>query len=86
MTSTVRFYPAIEKMLEDFPDLTTGVEVGPHPALKGPTTECLRTLGRNNVEYFHTCSRVSQFPVSPNYFRLFYECSNKCNFLAIRER
>ena len=63
MTSTVRFYPAIKKILEDFPDLTTAVEIGPHPALKGPTTESFRTFGKNNIEYFHTCSRVRQLRV-----------------------
>ena len=60
MTSTVRFYPAIEKILEDLPDLTTAVEIGPHPALQGPTTESLRRFGKKGIKYFHTCSRVRQ--------------------------
>lgn len=57
MTSTVKFYHAIEKLLEDIPSLTTAIEIGPHPALKGPITESLRALGKTNIEYFQTCSR-----------------------------
>lgn len=57
MTSTVQFYPAIEKILEDIRSLTTVIEIGPHPALKGPTTESVRALGKGSIEYFQTCSR-----------------------------
>lgn len=80
MTSTVRFYPAIEKMLEDFPDLTTAIEIGPHPALKGPTTECFRTFGKNDMEYFHTCSRVRQLPVLSNPSGTPCNCSGAMQF------
>ena len=86
MTSTVRFYPAIEKLLEAFPDLTTAIEIGPHPALKGPTTECLRTFGKNNVDYFHTCSRVRHLPVLSLLSGYPMIALATCNFLVFRER
>lgn len=57
MTSTVKFFAAIETGLANFPEVTVAVELGPHPALKGPVSEITRSLSKNNLEYFNTCSR-----------------------------
>ena len=57
MTSTVRFSTAIEKCISEFPLDTAFVELGPHPALRGPALEMLRTLGRDNADHFQTCTR-----------------------------
>ena len=57
MTSTVRFSAAIEKCMHDSPLDTAFIELGPHPALRGPALEVLRTLGRNNADHFQTCTR-----------------------------
>ncbi len=57
MTSTVRFSAAIEKCMNESPLDTAFVELGPHPALRGPASEVLRTLGRDNTDYFQTCTR-----------------------------
>ena len=57
MTSTVRFSSAIERCLAEFPKLRTAVEIGPHPALKGPATENFRIQGKGDHKYLGTCSR-----------------------------
>lgn len=57
MTSTVQFSSAIERCLAKFPNLKTAVEIGPHPALKGPATENFRSQGKANIKYIGTCSR-----------------------------
>ena len=57
MTSTVKFLSAIERCLIEFPNLRTAIEIGPHPALKGPATENFRTQGKGNNNYFGTCLR-----------------------------
>ena len=57
MTSTVRFSPAIERCLADSPEIAATIEIGPHPALKGPVTETFRGLGKKDLGYLHTCSR-----------------------------
>ncbi|KAL8717345.1 MAG: hypothetical protein Q9225_005405 [Loekoesia sp. 1 TL-2023] len=59
MTSTVRFTSAIEECLHQRPELNSIVEVGPHPALKGPTQEILRNRKKHNVYYFSTCKRAT---------------------------
>ena len=57
MTSTVKFSAAIEKCMIEFPHDTAFIELGPHPALKGPVLEMLRTLGRDDAYHFQTCTR-----------------------------
>ena len=57
MTSTVRFCPAVESCLAEFPEIAATFEIGPHPALKGPVTETFRALGKNDSGYLHTCLR-----------------------------
>lgn len=57
MTSTVKFCPAIESCSAEFPEIAATIEIGPHPALKGPVTETFRALGIKDFTYLHTCSR-----------------------------
>ena len=57
MTSTVRFSAALEKCMNESPLDTAFIELGPHPALRGPALEVLRTLGRDNAGHFQTCTR-----------------------------
>ena len=64
MISTVRFSAAIENCMNESPLDTAFIELGPHPALRGPTLEVLRTLGRDNAEHFQTCTRGADDLVS----------------------
>ena len=57
MTSTVYFFSTIEKCLDQRPEINSIVEIGPHPALKGPAKEILRSHTRHYVHYFSTCKR-----------------------------
>ena len=57
MVSTVQFFPAFSECMAHHPDISMILEVGPHPALKGPSQECLRSLGKDSVDYFHSCLR-----------------------------
>ncbi|KAI4123666.1 MAG: hypothetical protein LQ338_005156 [Usnochroma carphineum] len=57
MTSTVRFASAIEETFRKQPDVNGIVEIGPHPALKGPIQEILGSNDRNHVSYFSTAMR-----------------------------
>ena len=57
MISPVQLFPALTACMDYHPEATTVVEIGPHSALKGPAQEILRSLGRNSLEYFHTCLR-----------------------------
>ena len=59
MTSTVRFFPAIRKCTDYMREFVTLLEIGPHPALKGPLNECFRESGKADTEYHYTCSRGS---------------------------
>lgn len=57
MVSTVLFSPAFLACIGAQSASGAIIEIGSHPALKGPTTEILRSIGRTDVEYFHTCFR-----------------------------
>ncbi|KAL9119068.1 MAG: hypothetical protein Q9187_004377 [Circinaria calcarea] len=57
LVSTVQFFPALSECMARHPESSVIVEIGPHPALKGPTQESLRTLGKDSVDYFHSCLR-----------------------------
>ena len=57
MTSTVRFSAAIEKCMKESPLESALIEIGPHPTLRGPALEVLRTLGRDHAGHFPTCTR-----------------------------
>lgn len=57
MVSTVRFSSALEECLKDHPSVATVIEIGPHPALKGPAQEVLHAIGKPNVSFIPTCMR-----------------------------
>ena len=57
MVSTVHFFSALSGCMARHPDVSMILEVGPHPALEGPTQESLRNLGKDSVDFFHSCLR-----------------------------
>jgi len=57
MVSTVLFSQALSRSIGAHPAIGAVVEIGPHPALKGPIAEMLKGLDKTDVEYFHTFSR-----------------------------
>lgn len=59
MVSTVQFSSALKACLDSNPNISVIVEVGPHPALKGPLLENLRKMGRDSIAYYSSCSRGS---------------------------
>lgn len=56
MTSTVQFCAGVKAAAIAMP-IHALVEVGPHPALKGPTCDTLAELDGAEVPYFGSCSR-----------------------------
>ncbi|KAK5999262.1 Hybrid PKS-NRPS synthetase pynA [Cladobotryum mycophilum] len=56
MVSTVSFTAALTAMAKSI-DLDAIVELGPHPALKGPVEDTLAGLSINGLPYFGSCSR-----------------------------
>ncbi|ORY58750.1 uncharacterized protein BCR38DRAFT_413069 [Pseudomassariella vexata] len=56
MTSTVRFLAAVTAMLHSL-EVDAMVEIGPHPALKGPTEDILASQNIDVLPYFWSCSR-----------------------------
>lgn len=59
MTSTVQFTKGISRAVEYHGSFGAIVELGPHPALKGPATEFLSTFNHGELRYFSSCSRGS---------------------------
>lgn len=57
MVSTVQFSSALEACLDNNPNISVVVEVGPHPALKAPVLEILRKMGQDSIAYCSSCSR-----------------------------
>ena len=57
MTSTVKFQAAFTQCINARAKVAVVVEIGPHPALKGPVQETLRALRRSNVVHVPTCIR-----------------------------
>ena len=60
MTSTVKFHAAFTECINARPKVAVIVEIGPHPALKGPVQESLRALSKSNTVYVPTCIRGQQ--------------------------
>lgn len=60
MTSTVKFQAAFTQCINARPKVAVIVEIGPHPALKGPLHETLRALSKSNTVYVPTCIRNQQ--------------------------
>lgn len=56
MVSPVQFSAALTETIRAH-DLDVFVEVGPHPALKGPAMDTLAVLGKDNIVYFGTLCR-----------------------------
>ena len=56
MVSCVRFLDALGQLATD---VNPGVfiEIGPHPALKGPAGDVLTSMGKTEYQYFHSCFR-----------------------------
>ncbi|KAJ3517021.1 hypothetical protein NM208_g14766 [Fusarium decemcellulare] len=60
MTSTVQFTAAVKSMFRAMPGLEAVVEIGPHPALKGPFEDTIAELGADAgaaLPYFSSCFR-----------------------------
>jgi acyl transferase domain-containing protein len=57
MTSTVQFEAALTECLKNHTGDCLLLEIGPHPALKGPTKEILQFEKNAPAEYFHTLFR-----------------------------
>ncbi|MCJ1283507.1 hypothetical protein MMC26_002837 [Xylographa opegraphella] len=57
MISTVEFCSALRACVSSAGEDYIFVEIGPHPALRGPAQETVRSTGRANVNYFHSCLR-----------------------------
>ena len=56
MISTVRFSAAVTEATIAH-DIDSFIEIGPHPALKGPTTDTLAAFGKVEVNYLSSCVR-----------------------------
>ena len=57
MVSTVKLFEALRDCLRNDSKNSLFVEVGPHPALKGPAQETIRSTGRDSISYFYSCLR-----------------------------
>jgi acyl transferase domain-containing protein len=56
MVSTVRFTSALTEAFKSH-ELDVLLEIGPHPALKGPAMDTVASLGIQDVGYFGSCFR-----------------------------
>lgn len=57
MVSTVQFSATFTECLHHHSENMVVLEIGPHPALKGPAQEILRSLNMNAIGYFDSCVR-----------------------------
>lgn len=57
MISTVHFDSSLTNCIADLPHDIVMVEIGPHPALKGPTREILQSRDRPHISYFNSLFR-----------------------------
>ncbi|PYI12323.1 putative polyketide synthase [Aspergillus sclerotiicarbonarius CBS 121057] len=56
MVSCVRFLDALGQLATNVnPDVF--IEIGPHPALKGPAGDALTSMGKTEYQYLHSCFR-----------------------------
>jgi hybrid polyketide synthase/nonribosomal peptide synthetase ACE1 len=51
MRGTVCFYPALVRAVDECGPFNLVVEIGPHPALKGPVLDVLKEAGNSSVPY-----------------------------------
>lgn len=57
MALPVLFSQAVEKAVLEYGPFDVAIEIGPHAALKGPTTQTLKALTNANIPYHGTLSR-----------------------------
>jgi hybrid polyketide synthase/nonribosomal peptide synthetase ACE1 len=57
MVSPVLFAQAIECAIEECEQFDVAVEIGPHPALKGPVQQTIEQLGAEAIPYFGVLNR-----------------------------
>lgn len=57
MTQSVRFFQAVSAAVQGSPSLSTVIEVGAHPALKGPASQNIQEVLSKALHYFGTLSR-----------------------------
>jgi acyl transferase domain-containing protein len=57
MENTVLFSQALEAAIEEFGPFNMGLEIGPHPALKGPVTQTIQAIKGKTIPYSGTLSR-----------------------------
>ena len=57
MVQTVQFATALTECLQSIDQSPVCLEIGPHPALKGPSLETVRSHDVNLLDYLDTCSR-----------------------------
>lgn len=57
MVRPVLFYPALKTCLTSKTTFNFALEVGPHPALQGPTKECIQDVTRHDMAYSGTLKR-----------------------------
>ncbi|KAF7590282.1 hypothetical protein BBP40_003019 [Aspergillus hancockii] len=59
MVNPVLYNQAIETAVADLGPFSLAIEVGPHPALKGPTLQVIQDLTHPSLPYTHTLRRSS---------------------------
>lgn len=58
MVSPVLFFSAARQLLDDLPEITAMVEIGPHPALQGPVRQIIESKSpQPSVTYLGTLVR-----------------------------
>lgn len=59
LSQPVRFYEALQRLLEESGPYDLAIEVGPHPALKGPASQTIQDTLDQQIPYAGTLSRGS---------------------------
>ncbi|PQK08615.1 hypothetical protein BB8028_0001g06890 [Beauveria bassiana] len=57
LSCPVLFYSAARQLLSDLPEVSTLLEIGPHPALQGPARQILESESRSSMTYLGTLAR-----------------------------
>ncbi|PWY91664.1 polyketide synthase [Aspergillus sclerotioniger CBS 115572] len=58
MESPVLFNASLRSVLRDYPERLVFIEIGPHPALKGPIRQILQDVGRSDAIHVGTLQRT----------------------------
>ncbi|KAJ5116056.1 Nonribosomal peptide synthetase [Penicillium angulare] len=67
MAQPVLFSQAVEKALLDHGPFDVAIEIGPHAALKGPTTQTIKALTGSTISYHGSLSRGESDDISFSY-------------------